>query len=161
MHAALKKTLTTAAVSAISVLVVVAALYAWNGAPAVAPVSLTQASDPARPFVVKLHARWCYICMSTTGMWSQIQSTYAGRVNLIVFDFTTEETTNTSRAEAHRLGLDAFFEENVGWTGAVVVLDGRTRQELAAIHGSRDFAEYRTAIDAALSGGGTRTGGSP
>jgi hypothetical protein len=30
------------------------------------------------------------------------------------------------------------------------VLDARTKEVTASINGSRDFAEYRTAIDAAL-----------
>jgi hypothetical protein len=38
----------------------------------------------------------------------------------------------------------------VGWTGAIVVLDRRTKAESAAISGSRVFDEYRAAIDAAL-----------
>jgi hypothetical protein len=88
--------------------------------------------------------------MVTKGVWSQIAETYSTRVNLVVFDFTNQATTDAGRAEAGRLGLQEFFNENTGWTGAIVVLDARTRAEKAAISGSRDFAEYRAAIDAAL-----------
>jgi hypothetical protein len=35
-------------------------------------------------------------------------------------------------------------------TGTVLVLDGRATEIVAWIEGSRDFAEYRDAIDAAL-----------
>jgi thiol-disulfide isomerase/thioredoxin len=156
MKPAVRKTLIAVATVGITMALVIAALYAWNVAPTVAPVSTAQAADSDRPFVVKLHAQWCPVCMSTKAVWSQVEAAYADRANLVVFDFTNENTTDASRAEAERLGLGAFFEENVGWTGAVVVLDGRTRQETAAIQGSRNFAEYRTAIDAALSGGGPR-----
>jgi hypothetical protein len=86
----------------------------------------------------------------TKGVWSQIEETYSGRANLVVLDFTTDADTAASRAEAARLGLGTFFDEYAGATGTVVVLDGRTREVTASIGGSRDFAEYRAAIDAAL-----------
>jgi hypothetical protein len=88
--------------------------------------------------------------MVTKGVWSQIAEAYAGRVNLVVLDFTTDANVEASKAEAARLGLTKFFDEYGGATGTIVVLDGRTREVTASINGSRDFAEYRTAIDAAL-----------
>jgi hypothetical protein len=51
---------------------------------------------------------------------------------------------------AKRLGLEKFFDENFGWTGTISVLDGRTKKVTTSIHGSRDFDEYRAAIDASL-----------
>jgi thiol-disulfide isomerase/thioredoxin len=126
-------------------------MYALNPPPAVPPVSAGEASNTGKPFVVKLHAQWCAVCMLTKGVWEQIEETYSSQVNLVVLDFTTEENTTASRAEATRLGLGKFFEEYGGATGTIVVLDGRTREVTAAINGSRDFGEYRTAIDAALS----------
>jgi thiol-disulfide isomerase/thioredoxin len=124
------------------------ALYATNVAPPVPALSAADAGG--KPYVVKLHAQWCPYCMVTKGVWSEIEATYAGRVNLVVLDFTNEANTEASRAEAGRLGLEKFFEEYGGATGTIVVLDGRTREVTASINGSRDFAEYRAAIDAAL-----------
>ena len=49
-----------------------------------------------------------------------------------------------------RLGLGAVLEEAGFATGTIVVLDGRSKEILAWINGSRDFTEYRAAIDAAL-----------
>jgi thiol-disulfide isomerase/thioredoxin len=126
-------------------------LYVTNVAPVVAPLSAEQAAN-GKPYVVKLHAQWCAVCMVTKKVWTEIEQTYAGRVNLLVLDFTTDANTQASRAEASRLGLDKFYEEFGGATGTVVVLDGR-KQVTASINGSRDFAEYRTAIDAALKSG--------
>jgi hypothetical protein len=88
--------------------------------------------------------------MLTKDVWSQIEETYADRVNLLVLDFTNQANADASQAEARRLGLDKFFDEFGGATGIVVVLDGRTREVTAEIGGSRDFTEYRDAIDAAL-----------
>ena len=87
--------------------------------------------------------------MATKGIWSEIEATYKDRVNLVVFDFTDDDTTAQAESEAARLGLRNFYDENSGWTGTVAVLGG-DKTVLATIHGSREFAEYRAAIDKAL-----------
>jgi thiol-disulfide isomerase/thioredoxin len=131
-------------------------MYLGNPAPAVPAVSALEAAKTGKPFVVKLHAQWCAVCLVTKGVWSQIEETYSRRVNLVVLDFTNDANTEASRAEATRLGLETFFEEYAGATGTIVVLDGRTKEVTASINGSRDFATYRAAIDAALDGATSR-----
>lgn len=125
-------------------------LYARNVTPAVPPIATADAAAPGAPWVVKLHAQWCPVCMLTKGMWSEIEQAYSGRVRLAVFDFTDEETTTASRSEAERLGLGDVFDEAGFATGPILVLDGRTKEIVAWINGSRDFADYRAAIDSAL-----------
>jgi thiol-disulfide isomerase/thioredoxin len=125
-------------------------LYARNATPVVPAIATADAAAAGSPWVVKLHAQWCPVCMLTNGMWSEIERHYAGRVRLAVFDFTDKATTAASRAEAERLGLGGVFEEAGFATGPILVLDGRTKGIVAWINGSRDFGEYRAAIDAAL-----------
>jgi thiol-disulfide isomerase/thioredoxin len=133
-------------------------LYVQNQTPKPPAISSAEASDTSRPFVVKLHAQWCPVCMMTKSVWSQIERTYSGRVNLVVFDFTNDATTVATRAEAKRLGLEKAFDENAGSTGSILILDGRTREVTTSIHGSRDFAEYRAAIDESLQRRGPSNG---
>ena len=125
-------------------------MYVRNPAPTVPAISAVEAANPGKPYVVKLHAQWCPICMLTKGVWSQIESTYSARVNLLVLDFTNQATTDASGAEAKRLGLEKLFDEYSGTTGTIVVVNGRSKTVTASINGSRDFAEYRAAIDATL-----------
>ena len=146
----IRKALLALASTAVVLAAAASLLYVRNSTPAVPAVSVAEAANPSRPFVVKLHARWCPVCMLTTAIWSRIEQAYAGRVNFVVFDFTNQATTAASRAEARRLGLERFFDDNEGWTGTIVVLDGHTRQVVATIHGSRDFDEYRAAIEKSL-----------
>jgi thiol-disulfide isomerase/thioredoxin len=126
------------------------AMYFVNAAPVAPAISAAEASDPGRPFVVKLHSQWCHLCLITTQAWSQIEKEYAGRVNFLVLDFTDDQTTDASKAAAERVGLGRVFEES-GSTGVVLVVDGRTKDVSASIAGSRNVAEYRAAIDNALS----------
>ena len=142
--------LSAALVLVVAVVATGAILYARNSTPVVPAIATADASAPGAPWVVKLHAQWCPVCMLTKGMWSQVEDAYAGRVRLAVFDFTDEAAIAATTAEAQRLGLGAFLEEAGFATGTIVVLDGRTKEILAWINGSRDFAEYRAAIDAAL-----------
>jgi thiol-disulfide isomerase/thioredoxin len=126
------------------------ALYASNVAPTVPAIAAEAAAKSGKPYVIKLHAQWCAACMVTKGVWSQIEQAYGPRVNLVVLDFTNDANTKASQAEASRLGLQKFYDEFSGATGQIVVVDGRTKEVRATIAGSRDFAEYRTAIEAAL-----------
>ena len=125
-----------------------AGLYMANGAPAVAPMAPADART-VKPLVVKVPARWCPKCLMTMDVWSEIESTYAGRVNLLVLDFTNEQTTEASEAEVRRLGLDGLLDSLDG-TGSIAVVDAATRRVSASISGSRDLAEYKRAIDEAL-----------
>lgn len=153
----LKKLLLTG----VSILVALVAagygLYVSNQAPVVPPIASADASAAGKPYVVKLHAQWCAVCLVTKDEWSRIEKAYAGRVNLVVLDFTNEAKTNASRAEAARLGLQKFYDEYEGATGMIVVVDGRTRQVREAIGGSRHFDEYRAAIEAALNDTSSRS----
>lgn len=125
-------------------------LYARNTTPVVPMIATADAATAVTPWVVKLHAQWCPVCMLTKGVWSEIEEHYAGRVRLAVFDFTNAGTIAATHAEAERLGLGAVLEEAGSATGPVLVLDGRTKEVLAWISGSRDFTDYRAAIDAAI-----------
>jgi thiol-disulfide isomerase/thioredoxin len=127
----------------------IAGLVAANPAPRV-PADPSGAAASFAPYVVKLHARWCPVCMATKGQWAEVQQAYAGRVRFAVFDFTTEATTARSRVEAAALGLGAVFDDYVGETGTVLVLDGVTKDVRDALHGTRAAKDYRAAIDAAL-----------
>ena len=148
----IKKTLLVVTFLAVAVVAVASVMYVRNAPPAVPTISDVEAANPSRPYVVKLHAQWCPICMLTKTVWSQIEVAYSGRANFVVFDFTNQATTDRSRAEAQRLGLEKFFDDNAGATGTIAVLDGRTKEEVASIHGIRGFDEYRSAIDARMHG---------
>jgi thiol-disulfide isomerase/thioredoxin len=146
----LRKVLLGAVVVLAALVATGAILYARNTTPAVPALATSDALAPGAPWVIKLHAQWCPVCMLTKGMWSEIERTYAGRVRLAVFDFTDADTTAASREEAQRLGLGAVFEEAGFATGPTVVVDGRSKGVVAWINFSRDFDDYRNAIDAAL-----------
>jgi len=125
-------------------------LILTNPAPDVPPASAAGAANV--PYVVKLHARWCPVCIVTKSAWADIESAYKGRVRFVVFDFTSHATTEESRARARQLGLDQVFDEYEGETGTVLVIDGASREVKHSLHGIRAQAEYNDAIDTTLAG---------
>lgn len=131
------------------------ALYVSNPAPSVPVLSALDAERTDTPFVVKLHAQWCPQCMLTKGVWAEVEAAYGGRVRWVVFDFTSDATMAATEREARRIGLGSVFDEYAGATGSVLVVNGDSRTVIESIHGSRDVAEYRRAIDAALAGSGS------
>jgi thiol-disulfide isomerase/thioredoxin len=146
----MRKALWVTLATVVALIAAAAFLYSRNTTPVVPQLATSEAVAAGSPWVVKLHAQWCPVCMLTKGVWSQIEQTYAGRVRLAVFDFTNGQTTAASRAEAERLGLGVVYDEAAFATGSVLVLDGRGQGIVAWLNGSRDFADYRAAIDAAL-----------
>jgi thiol-disulfide isomerase/thioredoxin len=109
-------------------------MYRANAAPATPAISAEEASNPSKPFVVKLHSQWCHVCLITTPAWSQIQKEYAKRVNFLVLDFTDDQTTDAGRVAAERVGLGRIFEE-AGSAGVVLIVDGRAKEVTASIAG--------------------------
>ena len=146
----IKKALLVVTLLAVALVAGASVMYVRNAPPTVPTISAAEAANTSRPYVVKLHAQWCPICMLTKTTWSHIEVAYSGRANFVVFDFTNQATTDRSRAEAKTLGLEKFFVRNAGATGTIAVLDGRTKEEAASIHGIRGLDEYRAAIDASL-----------
>jgi thiol-disulfide isomerase/thioredoxin len=133
-------------------LVVVSGLvmFVLNSTPIVPTVSLNDPTTETPPFVVKIHAQWCPVCMLTKGTWTKLQKAYSAGVNLVVFDVTNKETTEASRAEAKRLGLEAFFEAHSRELASVYVLDGVSKEVKGSVSCSRNLSEYAVLIDEAL-----------
>ena len=146
----IRKLLVTTGVLVLALVGTVAILYAANGAPSVTPIAAADASAATKPFVVKMHARWCPYCFLQKDEWSRIEQAYAGRVNFVVLDATNEAAIERSRVDAARLNMREFFEEYNSATGLVVVLDGRTKEVLAEVFGNAPFEEFQSAIDGAL-----------
>jgi hypothetical protein len=144
----MKRAVVALAIVVASVAAAVAWLIGTNSAPIAGEATWDAAATT--PIVVKLHARWCPVCMATKDVWTSVTAEYGGRVRFVVFDFTTEGTVSASRARARTAGLEAVFDEYNGETGTVLVVDGASRDVKFRLHGDRTIAHYREAIDASL-----------
>jgi thiol-disulfide isomerase/thioredoxin len=126
-------------------------LLLFNGAPKPPPAPVPSAGDEMKsPFVVKIHARWCPVCMATKPSWTKLQKSFRERVRFVVFDVTSGSSKAASHAEAVRLGLGEFFEAYSGRLGSVFVLNGDSKEVLASLDGLHGYAAYAGSIEEAL-----------
>jgi hypothetical protein len=126
-----------------------------NSAPKVRSITVADAST--RPLVIKVHARWCPVCMATKGAWSKLQKSYEDRANFLVFDLTTSGTKAESEAEARRLGVDSVFESHSSEPGVVLVMDGASKQVRDTLPGMCSFEQYSASLEQVLAGPKTPT----
>lgn len=128
-----------------------AIMFLVNGAPKVPPPPTSPDSGETKsPFVVKIHARWCPVCMASKPAWTKLQKSFRGRVRFIVFDLTSASSKASSRAEAVGLGLGEFFESHSGRPGTVFVLDGESKEVLAVLEGVQGYQAYAISVEEAL-----------
>ena len=124
-------------------------LIGGGSPPPLQPVSA--AADASRPFLVKIHADWCLVCVSLEPTWRELQRRLGGDARLVVLDVTDGEALARSRKEALRLGLLPFLRSHQTRTGTIAVLDGASRRVLREFHGERRTAPYEAAVaEAAL-----------
>jgi hypothetical protein len=107
----LRKTIIGMGSALVGLIAVAGILYLANSPPAVPPVPASEVAARSKPYVVKLHARWCPVCMQTKDEWADIAREYGSRVNLFVFDSTNETTIAMSQGQAAALGLDSILAD--------------------------------------------------
>lgn len=128
-----------------------ALLFLFNSAPQPATSSApSTAGGMKTPFVVKIHARWCPICMASKPAWMKLQKSYGKRARFVVFDVTSGSSKETSRTEAVRLGLEEFFGSYHGRPGSVFIVDGASKEVLASMDGLHGYSAYSAALEEVL-----------
>ena len=136
-----------------STLAVTLALLGLLSAPAWADemAAISDASDAARPFLVKVHADWCGTCTALNPTWDELETKLGDGARLVILDVTDRQTLQAAQTEAQRLGIDGFFDEYKARTGTIAVLRGDSRAKVEVMKGVTDVARYETAVALARS----------
>lgn len=116
------------------------------GSNAVAGGGVSAADDASKPFLVKISADWCGTCARMKPTVEALEQNDALGARVVVLDVTDKQALATSRAEAERLGLGAFFAEYKSSTGVVGVLRGDNREVVTILRGETDLAVYESAV---------------
>ncbi len=106
----------------------------------------------AKTTVAIIRADWCSACQKLEPTLSQLKEQYKGRINFVVLDVTTDESTRQAEATARKHGLAKFFAANKKKTSTVVVLDSKHKILFKTDHNDNREA-YVRAFDSAIARG--------
>lgn len=125
------------------------AVFALAGMMAVSALAKTS----AKPTVVLIKAEWCSACQKLEPTMIELMKAYADRVNFVVLDVSTDETTKEATTTARRLGIGRFFQDNQQATSTVAVF-GKGNRVLFQTAGNFDREAYVHAFDDAIAKAG-------
>ncbi|MCA1567730.1 MAG: redoxin domain-containing protein [Acidobacteria bacterium] len=106
----------------------------------------------AKTTVAIIRADWCSACQKIEPTLAQLKEQYKGRINFVVLDVTTDESTRAATATARKHGLAKFFAANKKKTSTVVVLDSKHKILFKTDHNDNREA-YVRAFDSAIARG--------
>ena len=107
---------------------------------------ISAADDASKPFVVKIHADWCWTCQRRDSTIEALRKRTGDDARIVVLDVTDRESLVRATAEADRLRIRAFFDAYKSKTGTVGILDGVTREPVSVLKGETDVAKYEAAL---------------
>lgn len=79
----------------------------------------------AKTTVAIIRADWCSACQKLEPKMAELREQYKDRINFVILDVTTDESTRAAAATARKNGLAKFFAANKKKTSTVVVLDSK------------------------------------
>jgi len=106
----------------------------------------------AKTTVAIIHADWCGACQKLEPAMAELREQYKDRINFVVLDVTTDESTRAAEATARKHGLAKFFAANKKKTSTVVVLNSKNKILFKTDHNA-DREAYVKAFDAAIAKG--------
>lgn len=106
----------------------------------------------AKTTVAIIRADWCGACQKLEPTLSELKEQYKGRINFVVLDVTTDESTRQAEATARKHGLARFFAANKKKTSTVIVLDSKHKILFKTDHNDNREA-YVKAFDSAIAKG--------
>lgn len=87
----------------------------------VALLATASLASHTKPTVAIIKAEWCSACQKLEPEMMKLMEQYKDRLNFVVLDVSSEETTAQASAAARKAGLSRFFEENKQKTSTVAV----------------------------------------
>ncbi|MBI4470116.1 MAG: hypothetical protein HY650_12425 [Acidobacteria bacterium] len=106
-----------------------------------------------KPTVVVIRAEWCSTCQKLEPTMNDLMNEYGDRLNFVVLDVTSEESTAASAATARRLGIGRFFQTHQQRTSTVAVF-GKGNRVLYQAVANFDRGAYVRAFNQAIAQAG-------
>lgn len=110
--------------------------------------SAVSAFAKTKPTVVIIRADWCMACQKLEPTMMDLMKQYGEKINFVVLDVTSEESTAKSAAKAKSLGFGKFFEANKKMTSTVAVYKGK--KQIFTTMKNYQKSDYVAAFDKSL-----------
>lgn len=106
------------------------------------------AAAKTKPRVVIIKADWCSVCQKLDPTMMGLMKEYGDKLDFVMLDVTTEETTAQAAAKAKSLGIGSFFEANKKMTSTVGIFKGK--KQVFKTAGNTNRADFVSAFDKAI-----------
>jgi pentapeptide MXKDX repeat protein len=110
--------------------------------------SMMMKFDKNLPTVAVISADWCPYCKDVAPVLTGVLAGYKGKVNVVMFDVTNDETKAAAMKLADEYGLTKFFKDNKSKTSTVAIL--KADKVTFKTSNNTKESDYTTAIDKAL-----------
>lgn len=106
------------------------------------------AAKKTKPRVVIIKADWCSVCQKLEPTMMGLMQEYGGKMDFVMLDVTSDETTAQAAAKAKSLGISSFFEANKKMTSTVGIFKGK--KQVFKTAGNTNRADFVSAFDKAI-----------
>jgi pentapeptide MXKDX repeat protein len=110
--------------------------------------SMMMKFDKKLPTVAVIAADWCPYCKNVAPVLTGVLANYKGKVNVVMFDVTNDETAAEAMKLAKEYGLTKFFAANKSKTSTVAIL--KAAKVTFKTSNNTKESDYTNAIDKAL-----------
>lgn len=129
-----------------------AAAWAGYGAPGSAAAPIKADEKPQIQLIaVQLYADGCPLCKTMKPAYEQIQQIFAGQMEFVRFDRSTDETSQASVIMAAGKGLEHIYNSYDG-TGIVLLVDAVTKEVVGQLIPGETLQEMAASINQILAG---------
>jgi thiol-disulfide isomerase/thioredoxin len=124
--------------------------------PPTIPVAQAQAETKlaqelqGKPVFVQIYHQDCPTCKAFKSTLPSLQQQYRDSVNFIVFDISTQSTTQAAAGKAAQLGLSNFFNTHRSQGGTIAIFNPSTGEVLTQYRRNLNKADYVKALDSAI-----------
>ncbi len=129
----------------IALLLTVSSISSFGFTPAKAAKA---AAAKTKPRVVIIRADWCSVCQKLEPTMMGLMQEYGGKLDFVMLDVTTDDTTAQAAAKAKSLGISSFFEANKKMTSTVGIFKGK--KQVFKTVGNTNKADFVAAFDKAI-----------
>lgn len=113
------------------------------------PLAKATGDEDAKLLAVQFYADWCKFCKKLKPSFDELKSTYDGKVEFVVLNYTDEQTTTETEKLIEERGLKSIVESYTG-TGFILLVEEKpdgTKSAKGILDKKQSLEEMKTKIE--------------